>query len=77
MILRIRGDCHTVNILTGDTNVSVWQREQRGVQRVLSVPQDWVPPVCLLHHFKVSAVFLEEKASPQVAIVIPKTSLYT
>lgn len=43
---------------------------------MLGVPQDWVPPVCLLHYFKVSAVFLEEKVSPQVAVVVPMTSFY-
>lgn len=33
------------------------------MQRVLRVPQDWVPPVCLFHYFKVCAVFLEKTKS--------------
>lgn len=33
------------------------------MQRVLGVPQDWVPPVCLFHYFKVCAVFLEKTKS--------------
>lgn len=28
------------------------------MQGVLGVSQDWVPPICLFHYFKVCAVFL-------------------
>lgn len=68
VVLRLHTDpqnvsrfCHMGKILTVDTNISIWQWEQWGMQRVLGVSQDWVPPICLFHNFKVCAVFLWRK----------------
>lgn len=52
---------HLGKILTVDTDISIGQWEQWGMQGVLGVAQDGVPPVRLFHYFKVCAVFLEKK----------------
>lgn len=44
--------------LTAEVDVSVGQRQQRRVQRVVAVAQDGVPLVDLLHHLRVETVLL-------------------
>lgn len=46
----------TDSLTAGD--LSIGERQKRGVQRMLSVSEDGVPPVHLLHYFWVDAVLL-------------------
>lgn len=48
--------------LTVDVDISVGQREQRRMQRMLGVSEDGVPPVGLLHSFNIqTALLLRQK----------------
>ena len=49
--------------LTVEVDVSVGQRQEWRVQRVVGVPQDGVPLVYLLHHVRVQAVLLEKNGA--------------
>lgn len=49
--------------LTAEADVSVGQRQERGVQRVVGVTEDGVPLVNLLHHSRVQAVLLRNRGA--------------
>lgn len=56
--------------LTCEVDVSVGQRQQRRVQRVVAVAEDGVPLVDLLHHLQVQTVLLQRGAEPVVSMTI-------
>lgn len=60
--------------LTAEADVSVGQRQERGVQRVVGVTEDGVPLVNLLHHSRVQAVLLRNRGAVRASARVVRRS---
>lgn len=55
--------------LTVDVDISIGQREQRRMQRMLGISEDGVPPVSLLHGFHIQTALLLRQKSMVIKVV--------